>query len=136
MSKSLHQYINPNPLKKETGDCVFRACSIATGKDWDTVYRDLFEIGFELKVPPSMKEAYETYLAGLGFKYTGISNKKGSKRPTVEQMAKLTKGNDRVIVCRVANHVVTVKGGSILDTWDSGDCSLYGYWELHEDVEA
>ena len=132
MSKTLHQYVNPNPLKKETGDCVFRACAVATGKDWDTVYRELFEIGFELKVPPNMKEAYESYLTSLGFDYKGISAKKGSKRPTVSQMAKLTKGNNKVIVCRVANHIVTVKGGRIMDTWDSGNCSLYGYWEKEE----
>lgn len=128
MAKSLHKYINPNPLKKETGDCVFRACCLATGKDWDTVYKELFEIGFELKVPPSMKEAYDEFLKRNGFTYVGVSSKKGTKRPTVTQKAKETKGTNTIIVCRVANHIVTAKEGFFWDLWDSGSKSLYGYW--------
>ena len=29
----------------------------------------------------------------------------------------------------VANHVVASVDGNFYDTWDSGDCCLYGYWE-------
>lgn len=132
MTKSLHKYINPNPLKKETGDCVFRACVLATGKEWDTVYRELCEIGFELKEPPNMRASYEKFFLDNGFEYVGVSVKKGSKRPTVAQMAKETKGTNKIIVCRVANHIVTAKDGFYWDLWDSGKKSLYGYWVREE----
>lgn len=36
---------NPNPLGKETGDCVIRAIAIATDQSWRETYRDLCEEG-------------------------------------------------------------------------------------------
>lgn len=66
----------------------------------------------------------------LGFDYQGISNKKGSKRPTVEQFAKEHKNGKYVL--SVANHVVGCVDGKYYDTWDSGDCCLYGYYTLRE----
>lgn len=58
----------------------------------------------------------------MGFTYYGISNKKGSKRPTVDGFAKEHKGT---YLLKVANHVVAVDG----IYYDSGYKSLYGYYE-------
>lgn len=125
--KTRNKYFNPNPLKKNTSDCVVRSLVKATGKDWDTVYRELFEIGLELKVMPSNDEAWKEYLIRHGFVYHKIPVKKGQKRPTVNEFA--TKNRTGTFVLRVANHVVTCKDGYYYDTWDSGKRSLYGYWE-------
>lgn len=127
MSKTKNKYYNPNPLKKETGDCVVRAIVKATGKDWDTVYKELFEIGFELKVMPNMDEAWKEYLKRAGFIYHPIKVKKGSKRPTVDGFAR--KNKEGTFVLRVANHIVTCEEGFYYDIWDSGDKSMYGYYE-------
>lgn len=135
MPKSLHRYVNPNPLKKKTGDCVFRACSVALDLDWDSVFQDLCKIGLELKEPPNMKPAYNELLLCHGFEYLSIKVKKGSKRPTVNQVAKATKNTSLVIVCRLANHIVTAKEGTFWDTWDCGDKSLYGYWVKGSDAD-
>lgn len=62
-----------------------------------------------------------------GFKYTGISNKKGSKRPLVKEFAK--KHKDGVYFLTTANHVVACTDGDYFDTWDSGNKPMYGYWE-------
>ena len=32
----------------------------------------------------------------------------------------------------VANHYVCSKDGHYFDTWDSGECSMYGYWVKEE----
>lgn len=127
MAKSLVKGYQPNPLKKSTGDCVIRSFAKATGKDWDTVYKELCHIGFELKVMPNEKEAYETFLKENGFTYKGVSNKKGSKRPTVQSFTKENKKGTFVLV--VANHLVTAHDGHYYDTWDSGEKSMYGWWE-------
>ena len=126
--KTRNKYYNPNPNKLETGDCVVRALCKATEKDWDTIYKELFEIGFELKVMPNADEAWKHYLKELGFIEHKISNKKGSKRPTVESFASSNKKG--VFVLRVANHVVTCADGYYYDLWDCGDSSIYGYWDL------
>lgn len=73
------------------------------------------------------KPCYKRYLEEHGFEYVGISNKKGSKRPTVESFTKDHK--EGTYFLSVANHVVASVDGNFYDTWDSGDCCLYGYWE-------
>ena len=67
----------------------------------------------------------------MGFRYVGISNKKGSKRPTVEGFTKSNKLGKFVLV--VAHHLVASVDGTYYDTWDSGDKSMYGYWEKVEE---
>lgn len=125
--KTKNKYYNPNPLKKETGDCVVRAITKATGKDWDTVYKELFEIGFEMKVMPNSDEAWKEYLLRNGFEYCKIPVKKGQKRPTVDSFTRQNK--EGTYVLRVANHIVTSQDGYYYDLWDSGDKSLYGYYK-------
>lgn len=128
--KTRNKYYNPNPFKKETSDCVIRAMVKGTGKDWDTVYKELFEIGFELKVLPNDKECWEEYLRQNGFTYQKLSIKKGSKRPTVQSFCE--KNKKGTFVLRVANHVVTAVDGFFYDLWDSGHMSMYGYWIKEE----
>jgi len=125
--KTKNVYYNPNPSKKETGDCVVRAMCKATGQDWDTIYKQLFDIGFELKVMPNADEAWKELLIKNGFTQHKISNKRGTKRPTVDSFARTNKKGTYVL--RVANHIVTCEDGKYYDLWDSGNCSLYGYWE-------
>jgi len=69
-------------------------------------------------------------MAQFGFEYTGVSNKKGSKRPTVKSFA-LSHPKGKYVVS-VARHAVAVVDGVYYDTWDSGYKSLYGWYELDE----
>lgn len=128
--KSRNIYYNPNPKKNRTGDCVVRAMCKAMDKEWDEVYIDLYRIGFELKVMPNADEAWKEYLIQNGFIYHTIPVKKGSKRPTVSEFAKNNKQGTYVL--RVAHHLVTCHEGYYYDSWDSGDRSMYGYWEKPE----
>lgn len=125
--KSRNRYFNPNPAKHEVGDCVVRALCAASGKDWDTIFAELSKIAFSLKCMPNDPMAYRKWLIDNGWVRTPISNKKGSKRPTVDEMAKRSK-DGLVFVCEVANHIVTARDGAYFDLWDSGFKSLYGYW--------
>ena len=76
---------------------------------------------------PNGKKCYESYLKANGFEYHGISNKKGSKRPTVDRFTKDHK--DGFYFLNVANHCVASVDGFYYDTWESGECCMYGYWE-------
>ena len=126
--KSNHVFRNPNPTKKtDRGDCVVRALSIATERTWDDIFKELCEIGFKLKSMPNDKQTYEEFLKENGFEYRKLSIKRGSKRPRVNEFAK--KNKDKVCVLNVANHLVTSKDGKFYDTWDSGECCMYSYWE-------
>lgn len=129
-AKKIYQYYQPNKkdLKDTQGDCVIRALTKALNEDWTTIFDKLVPIARENMCMPNSQTCWEPFLASNGFEYHGISNAKGTKRPTVESFTKEHKTG--VYVLRVAHHIVCVADGKYYDTWDSGYKSLYGYWEM------
>lgn len=124
----MYKYYQPNKkdLRDNHSDCVIRALTKVMNKEWLEVFDDLVPIAREIQAPLNIKEVYEAYLKNNGFKYVGISNKKGTKRPTVESFAKDHKIGTYYL--NVANHCVAVVDGIYYDTWNCGRKSLYGYW--------
>ena len=125
-------YYQPNKkdLKDKVGDCQIRAFSKVLDMTWLEAFDLTIPICRELQTYTifdcdlvKTKEAMNR----LGFEYTGISIKKGSKRPTVESFAKDHPKGKYIVT--VAHHVVAVVDGKYYDTWDSGYKSLYGYYE-------
>lgn len=129
MTSKNYKYYQPNKmdLKDTYGDCVIRSLSKAINKEWLEVFEELLPYARKLQCMPNGKPCYEKYLRDCGFSYVGISNKKGSKRPTVHSFVKDNPNGTYVL--RVAHHLVAVVDGYYYDTWDSGEKSLYGYWE-------
>ena len=72
-------------------------------------------------------EQYKRVYSTFGFEYHGISNKKGSKRPTVKSFSKTHKNG--IFILSIAGHHVAAVDGNYYDTWDCGEKSLYGYFE-------
>lgn len=128
-----YKYYQPNKLdlKDTIGDCQIRALCKVLGLEWREAFDLTIPLCRELQTYTlfdcDLEKTHEAMRA-LGFEYTGISNKRGTKRPTVEQFAREHK-TGRYIV-KVAHHVVAVVDGQYFDTWDSGNKSLYGYYEL------
>lgn len=124
----MYSYFNPNPKKKKNADdCVIRAICAAENRTWDEVFKELCEIAFELKEIPNSIDVVNKYLADHGWQKHPIKVAKGSRRPTVEEMADLSR-SEGVIICSIAHHFVTVKMGDIWDIWDCSKKSLYTYW--------
>lgn len=126
-------YFQPNKkdIKDKVGDCQIRALCKALGLTWLEAFDLTIPLCRELQTytifdgdPAKTREA----MNNLGFTYTGVSNKKGTKRPTVDSFAKEHKTGTYIV--KVAHHVVAVVDGKYYDTWDSGRCCLYGYYEL------
>lgn len=126
-------YYQPNEkdLKDKYGDCTIRALTKALSLTWLEAF-DLtipycreYQCSNIFNLPSSIERII---LDKLGFDYTGISNKKGTKRPTVQQFA--ASHPEGAYILNVANHEVACKDGKFYDTWDSGDCSLYGFYTL------
>lgn len=135
MGKGRFCYYQPNKkdLKDKVGDCQIRALSKVLSLSWVEAFDLTIPICRELQTYTifdcdlaKTKEAMEK----LGFKYTGISNKKGTKRPTIDEFAKDHPSGKYVVT--VAHHVVAIVDGKYYDTWDSGYKSMYGYYELNQ----
>lgn len=135
MSKKRYVYYQPNKkdLKDQVGDCQIRALCKTLNVSWVEAFDLTIPICRELQTytifdcdHTKTKEAMEH----LGFTYTGISNKRGTTRPTVDSFAKDHKTGSYIV--KVAHHVVAVVDGKYYDTWDSGNKSMYGYYERKE----
>lgn len=116
MASRNYKYYQPNDkdLKDNYGDCVVRALTKVTGKSWPEAFEALLPYAIELQCMPNSQVCYERYLKEHGFEYHGISNKKGSKRPTVDRFAKDHKAG--TFFLNVANHCVAVVNGIYYDT--------------------
>lgn len=128
----MYKYYQPNrkDLKDEYGDCTIRALTKALGVTWLEAFDLIIPFCREYQCSnifgiPNKLEAQ--IMSQLGFKYYGISNARGSKRPTVASFAKTHKSGTYIL--NVANHEVAVVDGIYYDTWDCGYKSLYGYYE-------
>lgn len=125
-------YYQPNKLdvKDKAGDCQIRAFCKVLNMSWVEAFDLTTPICRELQTYTIFDgdlQKTKAAMKKLGFEYTGISNKKGSKRPTVDSFAKDHPEGSFIVT--VANHVVAVVDGKYYDTWDSGYKSLYGYFE-------
>ena len=59
---------NPNPVGRETGDCVIRAVAVATGQSWRETYWDLCEQGAIMGDLPNNNSVWGAYLRSRGGK--------------------------------------------------------------------
>lgn len=125
-----YKFENRNPKGRlTTGDCVYRAISLATGKDWCKVVMELAEQACETAYCPNSRSNYGLYLERNGFrKYPQPRHANGTKY-TVREFCHEHKHG--VFVVNIANHTFTVVNGRVRDTWD---CSKYdsrvgNYWK-------
>lgn len=130
MKRYVYYQPNDKDLKDKTGDCQVRALSKALNISWLEAFDLTIPICRELQTYTIFDGNFEKTkeaMKQLGFDYHGIPVQKGKKRPTVLSFAK--EHSTGTYICRIAHHAVAVVDGRYFDTWDSGQCKLYGYYE-------
>lgn len=124
---SIFQYRNPHPKGLHTTDCVVRAVSLAFDKDYLEARRELNrskkELGFG-----SYKETKFIYKYLEDFDRIVLKVPKGVPRVKVDDFAKFFKEGTYIV--KLAKHIVCVKDGKLLDTWDSSYRSVYTAWKI------
>lgn len=119
-------YANPNPSQNLTGDCVIRAVSLLTGKDWETTYAEIILQGFMMHDMPSSNAVWSAYLRRNGFERRTIPN----TCPDCYTVRDFTIDNPiGEFMLATGTHVVAVKDGNYYDTWDSGNEVPIYYWK-------
>lgn len=111
-------YANPNPCRQEEPDCVVRAISIATGRTWHDVHRDLCELSRRKCTMPSVNWLWDLYLRKNGFQKF-LLPESCPECVTVEEFCR--RYPDGTYVIGTGSHAVAVIDGDYLDAFDSGD---------------
>ena len=119
-------------FKGKAYDCVCRAISIASNRDYKEVYDSLKKALVSPRTGVFTKnKAFKDWMVANGFVWTPCSGI-GVKTSVHFIEGELPKGR---LVCSVAKHYVAVVDNKVYDTWDSRYNSfnevrrIYGYWE-------
>ena len=115
--------INPNPQRKNTGDCVIRAISIAEEKDCDDIFFELMMKSYIMKEMPTQNNVWGSYLKDIGYKRYIVSD----DCPDCYTISDFVKENPQgTFILATGTHVVLVRDGWLYDTWDSsGEHPIY-----------
>lgn len=118
---------NVNPKGKKTCDCTTRAITKASGLSYETVFNKQCEVMLKKGYFVNDTKNCMLVLKELGFREVKLGvPKKGDKRPTVTDIAKLSR--NKRIVCSLAGHYVACVNGNIYDIWDCSDYAVYKYF--------
>ena len=118
---------NPNPDRKEVGDCVIRAIAIALNRPWVDVYDDLYLLGRHEHDMMSSNEIWGMYLYNNGFE-PFLLPKACPKCTTVREFAKRFPRGRYII--GTGTHAVAVIDGDYYDSWDSGNTVPAYFWRV------
>ncbi len=125
-------YLNVNPDKNRTIDCVIRAVSFVTKKDWDTTFMHIAVKCMKYHDMPEVNYVWAEYLTEMGFRRHMIPD----TCPlcyTVNDFCKDHPIGTFLLVIvgygERGGHVVAVEFGNHYDTWDSGNEVVTYYWE-------
>lgn len=119
--------VNPNPARKNVGDCVVRAISIATGKSWLNVYDDICYVGREQYDMPNSDYVWGLYLYRLGFEPFILPNK-CPKCLTIRAFCDIFPTGTYII--GTGSHAVAIIDGDYYDSWDSGEQIASYFWRV------
>ena len=124
-------FTNPHPQQKRVGDCVKRALCLASEINYHDIaimlnrFREISRTD-KYNTNKNWKMFVEVVLLGSDNGNMQYANK--GHRYLVSDFAKSCKKRS---ILRTAHHLVAINGkGDYLDTWDSGDKSIYKVYTL------
>ena len=116
---------NPNPLRKQTGDCVVRAIAVATAQSWRTVYKGICKQGDIECEMPSRNNVWGAYLRKLGFRQFLLPE---NCPQCITVRAFCERYPEGTYIIGTGSHAVAVMDGDYYDSWDSGDEVPSYFW--------
>ena len=119
-------YHNQNPKGRITGDCVFRAMSLAMDKPYNECVMEMAELMCETGYALNDSKGEEAYLKKLGWVKMNQPRKANGKKYTGKEFVKIFKGTCFAHIG--GHHAVCIKDGKVWDIWDSTDGSIGNYW--------
>lgn len=126
----MFKFNNPHPEGKRVKDCVKRAITLSTGKDYIEVQKELNQVKKITRCKVFNENLnYKYYIENiLKFKKLSFPAHAGVPRMNGERFCKEFP-NGRYIL-RMAGHLTCCIDGVINDTWDCSHKCVYNAWEV------
>lgn len=122
---------NPNPVNARVGDCAVRAVAKALDIDWEKAFALIAVNGFIMGDIMASNNVWGSVLRQHGFYRHIVPNECPDCYTIADFCADHPQGT---YVVGAQNHVATVEGGNLYDTWDSsGEIVLY-YWSKEKEA--
>lgn len=118
---------NPNPLGKQTSDCVIRAIAIATEQSWKRTYRELCELGEIEAEMPNTNSLWGLYLKQKGAEQFLLPE---NCPQCMSVRAFCERFPEGVYVIGTGTHAVACIDGDYLDSFDSGSETPAYFWRV------
>ena len=115
----MYEFYNENPLGVYEEDCTIRALSCATNKSWDEVYEKMSDLAQYNGTMMDDKDFVRWYLDNH---FTRVYNPPYK----VYQVAQKFKNN--IVLCTMKGHIVCIKYGKILDTFNPSNRVVEDVW--------
>jgi hypothetical protein len=107
-----------------------RAISVALDVDWETAYAMIVKAGFLMNDMPSSNSVWGSVLRMHGYYRHVVPN----SRPDCYTINDFAEDHPKgVFVVCTGNHVVTIKDGFIMDSWDSSNEIVQFYWSRKDE---
>ena len=126
----MYVYLNMNPSKRHTIDCVIRGVSFVTKQDWEKTFMGISVECMIYHDMPELNYIWASYLKKNGFRRYIIPD----TCPTCYTVRDFCKehpvGTYLLVIINYASggHVVAVEDGDYFDIWDSGNEVPSYYW--------
>ena len=118
---------NPNPLGKQTSDCVVRAICIALEQSWRRTYRELCELGEIEAELPSANSVWGLYLKERGAEQFLLPD---NCPACLTVRAFCERYPEGVYVVGTGTHAVACIDGDYMDSFDSGSETPAYFWRV------
>ena len=119
---------NSNLKNKITNDCVIRAITIATNKNWEDVYRELTELGISKGLMINDKRNWKMYLRRLGYEQQKTPKKENNKRYTIQEFCEELAEVQQEYIISIRGHLTIVKNKNLYDIWNCSNKCMGNYW--------
>ncbi len=120
------KYANPNPKGRKTGDCAVRALAITEDLPWHEAHDLLHEYAADLGVIENNNAAIAAFLKDRGYTRHVIPD----TCPACYTVADFCREHpEGTFVLGTGSHVIAVKSGNWIDSWNSADEIPIYYWE-------
>ena len=130
---------NANPKNRATGDCTFRAISVALEQPWEQTVMEMAEMSCKTGYAINDKKGIERYLKSKGWvkhdqprRYDLCGYKKYTGKQWCYEVQSVTQKRrsswDRMVAMIGGHHIVAIIDGKVWDIWDSTDGCIGNYW--------